>query len=805
MDPALFFGLLLVAGGVACVAPAQLVVGAVATALLFHGGFHGGRVRARRGLVVAAALVLAIGGGRAWRAIARHERARAEAWASLPSPSRCTAEGEAVSSPVLTHGVLRWDAELASVRCEGAARSPGRAVRVGLYGGPDDLARGDRFLLTAQLATVERFWNSATGDPRPSDTRRGTVWSGSVVDLEVVAKGSLPLAFIDRARAYVRRRIGATFPDDAGAMARALVLGESDLSDADDADFRSSGLAHLLAVSGMHLVLVVAGAMRVARALLVRIPGLAATHDVGRWTAGLAIPLLWVYAELAGAGGSTLRAAWMMTASLLARTLGARSTAPRAFGLSLLAMGVADPLVAFDLSFLLSAGATGGLIALARPVEARLVAASGRLPSVVQPAAAWLARAVAPTLAATLPCTPVLARFAPTQPLGGVVANLLAVPLGEAVALPLCLLHAVAAPLPPVEQGAAYVATGALRLVRLVAHAFAHFRPLLVPVPPPSGWQLACFALGLVALGTSKERRRRPVLAGLAALLLLGEAWNVRAGSPRGVLRATFLDVGQGDAALVDLPDGEGLLIDGGGLVGSPVDTGTRVIAPTLRARRRSSLAAVVLSHPHPDHFTGLASGLDGVRVGALWDTGQGEREGVGGGYATLLRTMRDRGVPVLRPGELCDAHGGARALGGATVEVLAPCPDASVDRGPNDNSIVVRIAFGRRAFLFVGDSEREAERDLLALGAGRLRADVLKVGHHGSRTSTSPAFLAAVAPAFAVVSTGLRNRFGHPHPTTLETLRRAGVRSFRTDTVGAVTAWTDGDALRVGAESDLD
>jgi competence protein ComEC len=186
--------------------------------------------------------------------------------------------------------------------------------------------------------------------------------------------------------------------------------------------------------------------------------------------------------------------------------------------------------------------------------------------------------------------------------------------------------------------------------------------------------------------------------------------------------------------------------------------------------------------------------GLAAVGVGALWDTGQGEREGTGGGYAQLLTALRGRGVPVRRPEELC----GERWLSGARVEVLAPCPAAVPDRGLNDNSFVLRVSYGRRSFLFMGDAEHEEERELLRLGAHRLRADVLKVGHHGSRTSSGVALLAAVAPSEVVISTGARNRFGHPHPTTLETLQRSGARTWRTDLHGAVTVWTDGERLQV-------
>ena len=570
-------------------------------------------------------------------------------------------------------------------------------------------------------------------------------------------------------------------------MARALVLGESDLSPDDDQAFRVAGLSHLLAVSGMHLVLVLALVVRVLEAALVRVEALAGRLDVGRLAAGTGIPAAWLYAELAGNGGSTVRAAWMATAVLAARALGRRTDGPRAFGLSLLAMGAADPLVAFDLSFALSAAATGGLLAFARPLSALLERVT---PSRLVP----VAKAAATTLAATIPCAPMLARFAPTVPIGGILANLLAVPVGESAALPLCLAQVLLWWWPAAERGCAMAASGALVLVRLLARGFAS-PALTAQVPPPTPWQLAILAgvLGLWAL----RGARWPFVASSATLVVLLEVAARRSGAPTGLLRVTFLDVGQGDSAIVNLPDGEALLIDGGGLVGSPIDVGQRVVAPELRARRRTSVAAVVLTHPHPDHFGGLSTGLDALQVGALWETGEGEAEGTGGGYASLLSGVRARGSPVRRMDTLC----GARELGGARVEVLAPCPAFSPDRGPNDNSIVLRVTYGARSILFVGDAEREEEGLLVAAGTERLRADVLKVGHHGSRTSSSPAFLAAVRPSVAVVSAGCRNRFGHPHPATLAALDAAGARVWRTDRSGAIVVTTDGRSLDVTAQ----
>ena len=166
------------------------------------------------------------------------------------------------------------------------------------------------------------------------------------------------------------------------------------------------------------------------------------------------------------------------------------------------------------------------------------------------------------------------------------------------------------------------------------------------------------------------------------------------------------------------------------------------------------------------------------------------------GGYAELLEAMRARGVPILRPEALC----GSRDLGGARIEVLAPCPGPSSDRNPNDNSFVLRITYGARSLLLVGDAEHEEEDDLLNRPPEGLRADVLKVGHHGSATSSSPGFLAAVAPREAVISVGRRNRFGHPNPLTLGALASRGVRVWRTDRDGAVTVTTDGRTLEVEA-----
>ena len=816
----MLFGLALLAGGILSICPAPTAAAAVVSLLILR----------RRVTIPASALAvaaLAIGALRAGSAVALLDRDRAEVRVLLGGPVRCAADGEVVSSPVLLHGsatllpgappggarqgeagalVPGWDAELSNVECEG--RRLARGFRARLYGGPDHLARGDRVQIIAGLAPLQLFHNEDLGDPRPSAIRRGTLASGGTEDVRVVARTWGVRTTIDRFRAHVRRRIEATFVPEAAPMARALVLGESDLDPADNRAFRASGLAHLLAVSGTHLVLVVAGAVAACSAILRRFGSLSGRWDVGRVSAAFGVAFAWVYADFAGGSGSARRAAAMLSFALGARVFGRRPDGPRAFGLSLMGAALLDPLIAFDLSFLLSAAATAGLMVLQRPIAAFLescwlaltsVRASRNgddTPSRRRPSRlfASVAAAVATTLSATIGCAPLIAFLAPTLPIGGVPANLLAVPLGEMLALPLCLVHTVLGSFPVVERGDALVASGSLLVVRTIARVTEQVSWLGLPVPPPSPWQCAILWCAATGIGWGPPRTRKPAVLVTGALLLLCEATIRRQGAPQGKLRVTVLDIGQGDASIVDLPDGRALLVDAGGMVGSPIDTGQAVIDPVLRTRRRSELAAVALSHPHPDHFGGIASAIANIDVGEFWDSGQGEQEGAGPVYAGLLRTFRARGVPVLRPPDLC---GRPRAFGGATVELLAPCPLPIPFVNANDNSLVLRVSFGDHAALLVGDAEREEEEALLAKSFASLRADFLKVGHHGSRTSSSPAFLRAVGAKEVAISCGVRNRFGHPHPITLHNLNEVA-RVFRTDRDGSIRWETDGKTASI-------
>lgn len=783
VDPHLLYAAALLTGSLCLVAPlCSLTTFSICSVIL--GRCVGGKALAIAGLL------LALGWYRADAVLTDFERTRVRVRDALGEPQRCALVGTVVSSPTAKGETLVFTARLTRVDCEGRHIAGGFNAR--LYGGPSNLVRGDEFDAIGDLGALRLFRNFSLSDPLPPAASRTAVASGSLLTASVAQSGSGAGAWIDQFRAHVRRRIQATFRGPTERMARALVLGDNDFELSERDAFQRSGLAHLLAVSGSHLVLAVVSVVRALGAVLRRISRLAAHRDVARIAAAAGVVLAPLYADFAGGSGSAWRAAIMLMVALSTTMCGRHPVTHRVVALSILIAWLAQPLVVYDYSFLLSLAATAGLCFLAQLATATRRAPTAPSDAVIEK----LHRAGLTTLSASLPCLPILLLLSPGLSLTAIAGNLLAGPLGELIALPLCLLHTLMAPWPTIEKGVAIVASGALTLVLELAKACSLNRLLYIELPPPSRWHfatLSCVAAGWLANHASA----RPLGVGcwslLATLGLLGAETTTKElvrPSSEGLLRVTSLDVGQGDATWVELPDGRSLLVDGGGYVGSPIDPGRSVLLPTARARRSDRVDIVVLSHPHPDHFGGLLEFTSRVSVGEFWLTGQGLEHSAGPRYERLLRGLRQRGVPILDAATLCQRQ---LVQPDPYLEVLAPCPHFSESQSANDNSLVLRNVHGQHAALLPGDAEHWAEHELLQHSPLKLKANFLKVGHHGSRTSTSPEFLRAVAPDLAAISCGVRNRFGHPHASTLRTLEAQHVRTFRLDHTGAVQWQTDG------------
>ncbi|UJR79832.1 DNA internalization-related competence protein ComEC/Rec2 [Sandaracinus amylolyticus] len=734
--------------------------------------------------------VVALAAGTGLALLARRSDARPRAWVGVGLGALACAAGAGVSTGAGEDVVMVGTAEVRGVVEELRARGD-RAdaiVRIDDAQGDVALRRGDRIRVrgrawtegtrvegTFALAATPGFRNPSphprwpTVDPVRADARAITASTSREIGLR---------AWIGAARAHVRSALARTLDEPACGVARALILGDLALGEDDEAAVRGAGLAHVLAVSGMHVTLLIGALVWLIARALSWVPAIAMRAEVARIAAGIGVPLALIYAPLAGGAPSAWRAAITGAIAYALRASGRRSDAVAVTAAAVLVFGVVDPATLARPGFLLSIAATAAILAPIADAEERplraLVIASVRASLATAPLVIWCFEGL---------------------PLTGVIANVIVVPIASAVLLPIAAVHAV------IASSAPALATPSAAAMDLVARgflasceAFAAF-PLGRALPPLDVAQGVALTIACGALLMARSMRARVIVVALGLLVMAGAEARLRAiERPRGVLRATFLDVGQGDGALIDMPDGSLMLVDAGGVVGPGIDPGEAAIAPLLRARRRARIDVAVITHPHPDHYGGLAALMARVELGELWDTGQSEDEVPDGELSTMLATARTRGIPVRRPDVLCARP---RAFGAARVRVIWPCPSFDPGWDANENSFVIEIAIGARRLLLAGDAEQHSEGALARSGL-LSRVDVLKVAHHGSRTSSTAPFLDVLRPRVAVVSAGRGNTFGHPHADVVERLEASAEHVVRTDRDGGVIVTTDGGAIEV-------
>ncbi len=675
---------------------------------------------------------------------------------------------------------------------------------------------GDRVRVRGRVMAVRGFRNPGAVDRAAMARARGAAWEIRAQDVEVLAAGQglslwrWPAVIARDASAQVAARGG----DEVGnALVRAAVLGDrSALDDDTEAAWRAAGVFHALSVSGLHLAAVALVAF-VAVGWLWAAAGLGAQLAPRRAAAAIALPLAIGYTLVTGAQIATVRALVVVAVVLIGELCGRRARTVDALGLAALVVLLLSPLALHDPGFQLSFVAAATLIVAARAARTDRSADPARW----RRAVSALGRALTTSGAVTLATAPITAWHFHEVSFGGVVGNLVATPLVELVTIPVGLVGlALAAIIPAVGGPVLDLAVTIAGFTAALVAAIGARTPSLA-VPPPSGLELMACAALYAAWAAARlawlPGRRAVVLAAVAAVALTG-SWALRARhrATDDLLRITFLDVGQGDAAVLELPGGAVWLVDAGGApgVGDDLRAAARPgeeVARFLRARRIERIDVVVISHPHPDHYLGLLALAPRIPIGALWsavepdDRGGGDAGDVGGdrrgaGFAPVAAWLAAAGTAHVHPAL------GSHAHGDVTIRVLAPIYDpgdgprplATSDpvRTVNDNSLVITVERGGRCVLFTGDLEQEGEALVVAAGAGSQRCDVVKVAHHGSPTSSSPALVAATRPAWAVISLGRGNRFGFPAPQVVARWQAAGAEVLRTDLAGAVTVTID-------------
>lgn len=753
-------------------------------------------------------------------------------WHRLPEPPKLSVDD---GNAAILEGCVVDPALVAADREKFVLElAPGARAQVSLFSRTDDfpaLPYGVRIELTGKTRTPHNYNNPGSFDFAHYLARQSVYWNVSAnadtVHVLPGRCGNWLLSAVFSLRMNALERLDRLYAHDAYAngMMQAILIGATaKLERMWTDDYRSTGTYHALVISGSHVALIAAVLLFLLRVCMV--PEGAAVL--------LTVCAAWLYAGVTGWQAPVLRSAAGMSLYATARVVYREGRLLNILaGVAFLFL-LADPEQLFDASFQLSFLAAALIGAFAAPAIDRTsgplarglrhLAHTGK-DIRLEPRVAQF-RIEMRLLADTLPlprkfaliCISVVARvffffweiaitssciqiglalpmvtYFHRLSASGISANAIVVPVLSA------LVPIGFAAIAFMSSTLAAICTWLLAISRWAVTLHAQWEPnWRIPAPPV--WLGLLFVLALLAAAWRWDRRAR-AFGWVAAAVALGAIvlHPFSAQTLRGTFELTAIDVGQGDSLLAAFPDGKLMLIDAGGIPSflharkSSLDIGEDVVSPYLWSRSIKRLDVVAMTHAHEDHMGGMSAVLRNFHPHELWTGAVNESAE----WKSVRATAEELHIPIREM-----RQSPAFEYGGAQIAVLAPLPDYEAREKPsNDDSLVMRIGYGINSFLLTGDMEKKIEEQLFYSGL-LSHADVLKVGHHGSRTSSTADLLDTVHPAFGLISVGFENSYGHPHPLTIKALDEHRVHPWRTDEQGLITVRSDGRRISVEAYS---
>jgi len=710
--------------------------------------------------------------------------------------------------PVLVRAVLSEDASpregYVSLRLQITALRLGESwhhVEGGVIVSVGGVAPRDRVREWRAQRTIEapmvfrrpaRFLNDGVPDFEEAAARDGTALFGSIKSaflVHVVSRAGPIDELAADVRAHVRTALATWVGPHSAvseAIADAVLIGDrTGVPDETRDALQAAGTYHVIAISGGNIAILAAGACGLLALVGIR----------GRAGAALTIVVLIAFATVVTTGPSVWRATVMAIAYFFARVIDQRTPVWQATSAAAAIILVLKPLDLDDPGFLMTFGATTALIEGARRGAGLLAGLQNKTRPTAALIVSWIIATMIASLAVEAVLLPVSASAFSRVTIAGLVLNLLAVPAMAVVQIAAMAVTLVSDN-PPLAYGAGWMTHVAASALVSSADLVKAAPWMAARVPPPSLWLVLVY-YGALLVTVAGRGRLRIATAGLyvvALIAIVSGADVTRLG--RGIessLTLTVFDVGQAESLLLET-GGHTLLVDTGGVpFGGGIDVGRRVLAPALWARGIRSLDALLVSHGDPDHLGGAVAIADDFRPRQIWE---GIRVPQHLPTEELIHDAARLRIPIapLRAGETMRLDD----VDDVQLRVLhPPPPEWERRRVRNDDSVVLEVVYGDVTMLLTGDISAEIERAILPqLTRSRIR--VLKVAHHGSRTSSSSAFLEGWRPQIAVISCGRGNRFGHPTPEVLRRLEAIGATVLRTDRDGQITIQTDGRSLRL-------